>query len=423
MRIFLSRAAHRRAVKAIPGGVNSPVRAFRAVGGQPLFIESAKGATIRDVDGNEFLDYVMSWGPLILGHAFPPVLAAIRAAAAKGTSYGAPTVGEVELAELIRTALPSMERVRLTSSGTEACMSAVRVARGFTKRDVVVKFDGCYHGHSDGLLVKAGSGPATFGVPDSGGVPEDVARNTLVVPYNDLRAVERMLKARKVAAVIVEPIAGNMGVVAPSDEFLPGLRTLCTKHGALLIFDEVISGFRATFGGAQTVYGVTPDLTTLGKIIGGGLPVGAYGGRRDVMACVSPVGPVYQAGTLSGNPLAVAAGLAQLSYLRDHPEVYARLEAIADGLEEGLREISNGRPVCVNRVGSTLTLFFNRGPVTDWASASTSDTKAFAKFFRAMLARGVYLPPSQYEAWFLSAAHTARDVEQTLEAAKKAIRG
>jgi glutamate-1-semialdehyde 2,1-aminomutase len=421
MRISLSRAAHRRAAAVIPGGVNSPVRAFRAVGGGPLFIERAKGARIRDLDGNEFVDYVMSWGPLILGHAFPPVLAAIRAAAARGTSYGAPTTGEVELAELIREALPSMERVRLTSSGTEACMSALRVARGFTKRDVVVKFDGCYHGHSDGLLVKAGSGLATYGVPDSAGVPAGVAKQTVVLPYNELRPVERVLASTKVAAVIVEPVAGNMGVVAPREDFLPGLRRLCTKHGALLIFDEVISGFRATFGGAQTVFGVTPDLTTLGKIIGGGLPVGAYGGRREVMSCVSPEGPVYQAGTLSGNPLAVAAGLAQLRTLRDRPEVYARLEASSAALEEGLRAVAARRGLCVNRVGSTLTLFFQRGPVTDWATASRSDTKAFARFFRGMLASGIYLPPSQYEAWFVSAAHTGGDVARTLAAAERVL--
>jgi glutamate-1-semialdehyde 2,1-aminomutase len=399
--------------------VNSPVRAFRAVGGQPLFVDAGRGSTLIDIDGNRFIDYVMSWGPLILGHAEKPLLAAIRGAMAKGTTFGAPTMGEVELAEEIRAALPSMELVRLVSSGTEACMSAIRAARGFTGRDLLVKFDGCYHGHSDGLLVKAGSGLATFGVPDSAGVPRDIAKNTLVLPYNDLGAVERVLKAKKVAAVIVEPVAGNMGVVLPGEGFLPGLRRLCTKHGALLVFDEVITGFRATYGGVQTVVGVTPDLTTLGKIVGGGLPLAAYGGRRKILECISPVGPVYQAGTLSGNPLAVAAGRAQLAFLRDHPEVYARLEVSGARLEEGLLDVARrrGRELCVNRSGSTLTLFFQPGPVTNWDSASRSDTKAFATFHRGMLSRGIYLPPSQYEAWFLSVAHSDRDLEATLQAA------
>ena len=407
-----SEAAFLRARSVIPGGVNSPVRAFRAVGGDPFFVASAKGSRIRDVDGNEYVDYVGSWGPMILGHAPPVVLEAIARAAEKGTSYGAPTVAEVEMAELLTAALPSMEKVRLVSSGTEACMSALRVARGFTRRDDIVKFEGCYHGHSDGLLVKAGSGAATFGVPTSPGVPADYAKHTLVLPYNDLEAVRALFrkKGKAIAAVIVEPVAGNMGVVPPAPGFLEGLRDVTERFGALLIFDEVISGFRVCYGGAQTITGVSPDLTCLGKIMGGGLPAAAYGGRKDVMGAVSPEGPVYQAGTLSGNPLAVAAGLAQLKKLRDNPGIYSSLDAKTAGL------VTAFRGVTVNRAGSLFTAFFTKGPVTDWDSAARSDTRKFARFHRHMRERGIALPPSQFEAWFVSDAHTRADLERTAEA-------
>ncbi len=423
MKFTRSREAFGRAKRVIPGGVNSPVRAFRAVGGRPLFVSAGRGSRIDDLDGNRLIDYVMSWGPLILGHAAKPVLAAVRRTMSKGTTFGAPTVAEIELAERIRGAFPSMELVRLVSSGTEACMSALRAARGFTKRDAIAKFDGCYHGHADSLLVKAGSGLATFGEPDSGGVPRDVAKHTIVLPYNDADAVERALKSKKIAALIVEPVAGNMGVVLPRDGFLRRLRTVCTRTGTVLIFDEVMTGFRPCYGGVQTIEGIKPDLTTLGKIVGGGMPLAAYGGRREIMEGVSPLGPVYQAGTLSGNPLAVAAGLAQVDYLRDHPEVYARLEVLGSRLEEGLCDVAKRRrrELCVNRFGSMLTLFFQAGPVTDWKSASGGDAKAFAAFFQKMLKRGVYLPPSPYEAWFLSAAHTDRDLEATLRAAHAAL--
>jgi glutamate-1-semialdehyde 2,1-aminomutase len=407
-----SEAAFRRARTVIPGGVNSPVRAFRAVGGSPFFVASARGSKIRDLDGNEYLDYVGSWGPLILGHAPESVLAAVRRAAGRGTSYGAPTLAEVELAELLSAALPSLEMVRLVSSGTEACMSALRVARGFTKRDDIVKFEGCYHGHSDGLLVQAGSGAATFGVPTSPGVPADLAKHTLVLPYNNLEALRSLLKKRwkSVAAVIVEPVAGNMGVVPPAPGFLEELRALTARHGILLIFDEVITGFRLCYGGAQSIYGVSPDLTCLGKIIGGGLPAAAYGGRRDIMALVSPQGPVYQAGTLSGNPLAVAAGIAQLRALRDNPGIYATLEARSAQLASAFRGVT------VNRVGSMFTPFFARGPISDWDRAATSDTKKFAKFHRHLRERGIAIAPSQFEAWFVSAAHSKSDIDRTIKA-------
>ena len=407
-----SEATFQRARSVIPGGVNSPVRAFGAVGGSPFFVASAKGSRIRDIDGNEYIDYVGSWGPMILGHAPAEVLEAIARAAEKGTSYGAPTLAEVQMAELLTAALPSMEMVRLVSSGTEACMSALRVARGFTKRDDIVKFEGCYHGHSDGLLVKAGSGAATFGVPTSPGVPADYAKHTLVLPYNDLDAVRALFrrKGKSIAALIVEPIAGNMGVVLPAPGFLEGLRDVTRENGALLIFDEVISGFRVCFGGAQTTTGVTPDLTCLGKIMGGGLPAAAYGGRKAVMSAVSPEGPVYQAGTLSGNPLAVAAGLAQLKTLRDNPGIYSSLDAKTAGL------VSAFKGVTVNRAGSLFTAFFTKRPVTDWDSAAASDTKLFAKFHRHMRERGIALPPSQFEAWFVSAAHSKADLEKTADA-------
>jgi len=413
-----SEAAFQRARSVIPGGVNSPVRAFKAVGGAPFFAASAKGSRIRDIDGNEYIDYVCSWGPMILGHAPPEVLEAVAAAAAKGTSYGAPTVAEVEMAELLSAAIPSLEKVRLVSSGTEACMSALRVARGFTKRDDVLKFEGCYHGHSDGMLVQAGSGAATFGVPTSPGVPADTAKHTLVLPYNDLEAVRALVKKRwkSIAAIIVEPVAGNMGVVAPAPGFLEGLRELSERHGIVLVFDEVITGFRLCYGGAQSIYGIAPDLTCLGKIIGGGLPAAAYGGRREIMGLVSPEGPVYQAGTLSGNPLAVAAGIAQLRLLRENPGIYSTLEARTAELAAAFRGVT------VNRVGSLLTPFFARGPITDWTSAARSDTKKFAKFHRHLRERGIAAPPSQYEAWFVSRAHSPADLSRTA-AAIRSFRG
>jgi glutamate-1-semialdehyde 2,1-aminomutase len=412
------------AARLMPGGVNSPVRAFRGVGGSPFFVARGDGARLVDVDGRSYIDYVMSWGPLILGHAPKRVTDALRAALDRGTSYGAPTPGEVELAREIAAAVPSMEMLRLVSSGTEAAMSVLRVARGVTGRPKLVKFEGGYHGHADSLLVKAGSGGATFGVPDSLGVPADLARLTLTVPYNDLDAVRALLEAdgREVAAVIVEPVAGNMGVVPPAPGFLAGLRELTRHHGVLLIFDEVITGFRVGYGGAQARYGVTPDLTILGKIIGGGLPVGAYGGRREIMESVSPLGGVYQAGTLSGNPLAVAAGLETLRALRE-PGVYETLEARAVALEAGLGEAAAraGVPATVNRVGSMLTAFFTAGPVTDWTSAARADRPRYGAFFHAMLGRGVYLAPSQFEAAFLSLAHSPDEVAMTVEAARAAL--
>jgi glutamate-1-semialdehyde 2,1-aminomutase len=419
-----SPAWFRRAERVIPGGVNSPVRAFRAVGGEPFFVARAAGARLWDVDGRSYLDFVGSWGPLILGHAPAAVVEAVTEAVRHGTSYGAPTPAEVEMAELLTEAYPSMDLVRLVSSGTEAAMSALRVARGATGREVIVKFDGCYHGHGDSLLVRAGSGGATLSIPDSGGVPEALARLTVTVPFNDLGAVRRVFAERghEIAAVIVEPVAGNMGVVPPRAGFLQGLRELCTAHGALLIFDEVITGFRVAWGGAQALYGVVPDLTCLGKIIGGGLPVGAYGGRRDVMAHVAPLGRVYQAGTLSGNPLAVAAGLATLRALKT-AGTYERLERLGAALEAGLRTAAAraGVPLTVNRVGSMLTAFFTEGPVEDYAGARRSDTSRYARFFHGMLARGVFLAPSQFEAAFVSLAHTEADIEAAARAAAEVL--
>ncbi len=414
------------AQRVIPGGVNSPVRAFRGVGGQPFFVAYARGARITDVDGHEYLDFLGSWGPLILGHAAPAVVEAITEAAQRGTSYGAPTAAEVEMAEAITAAYPSMEMVRLVSSGTEAAMSAIRLARGATGRDVLLKFDGCYHGHADSLLVRAGSGGATFGIPDSGGVPAALAQLTVTVPFNDLDAVRDVFRRRgdEICGVIVEPVAGNMGVVPPRAGFLEGLREVCSAHGALLVFDEVITGFRVAYGGAQARYGVRPDLTCLGKIIGGGLPVGAYGGRRDLMTRVAPLGPVYQAGTLSGNPLAVAAGLATLRALREG-DPYARLEVLGARLEQGLRAAAekSGVALTVNRVGSMLTAFFTGAPVTDYASARRADTARYAKYFHAMLARGVFLAASQFEAAFVSLAHTDADLDTAARAAAEALRG
>jgi glutamate-1-semialdehyde 2,1-aminomutase len=412
------------AQRVIPGGVNSPVRAFRGVGGRPFFVERAEGARIYDVDGGSYIDFLGSWGPLILGHAPPAVVEAVTAAARRGMSYGAPTAQEVEIAEVITQAYPSMELVRLVSSGTEAAMSAIRVARGATGRDVIVKFDGGYHGHADSLLVKAGSGGATFSVPDSRGVPTPLAALTITLPFNDLEAVGRTFRerGRGIAAVVVEPVAGNMGVVPPAPGFLRGLHATCSEAGAVLIFDEVITGFRVAYGGAQARYGVRPDLTCLGKIIGGGLPVGAYGGRRDLMEQVAPLGGVYQAGTLSGNPLAVAAGLATLRALRA-PGVYERLEQHGARLEAGLEAAARaaGVALCVNRVGSMLTAFFCEGPVTDYASARRADTARYARYFHAMLGRGVFLAPSQFEAAFVSTAHSEEDIERAGRAAAEAM--
>jgi glutamate-1-semialdehyde 2,1-aminomutase len=425
MKITRSIKLFEKAQHLIPGGVNSPVRAFRSVGGQPRFIKRAKGARLYDLDGNTYIDYVLSWGPMILGHASPTVVSAIKNAAERGTSYGAPTELEVELADQIRDAFPSMEKSRLVSSGTEAVMSAIRVARGFTKRDGVLKFEGCYHGHSDYLLAKAGSGLTTLGIPDSLGVPADFAKHTLTAPYNDIRTVQRILRDRgkDLACIIVEPVAGNMGVVPPAPDFLPALRQLATDHDILLIFDEVISGFRVHYGGAQALYGVTPDLTVLGKIIGGGLPVGAYGGRRDIMDLIAPAGPVYQAGTLSGNPLAVTAGLATLKQLRAK-NLYKQLEDRSAALARGVADEAKraGIALTQTRVGSMLTSFFTQEPVVDWNSAKKSDTKRYGLFFHGMLEQGIYLAPSQFEAAFLSTAHTSADIEKTIRAARVAFR-
>jgi glutamate-1-semialdehyde 2,1-aminomutase len=413
-----------QASSILPGGVDSPVRAFQAVGGTPLFISRASGATIRDVDGNTYIDYVMSWGPLIHGHAPRGLVRAISAAARHGTSFGAPTALEHELGALVRTLMPSMERVRFVSSGTEAAMSAIRVARAFTNRPRIVKFAGCYHGHADAFLVKAGSGALTLGIPTSPGVTPAVAADTLIAQYNDLASVDSLFSEHgsSIAAIIVEPIAGNIGVVPPADGFLRGLRERCTANGSALIFDEVISGFRAAPGGAQSVFAIRPDLTCLGKIIGGGLPVGAYGGRVELMSLVAPAGPVYQAGTLSGNPMAMTAGLWALKRLQ--PRLYTNLARrgtmLAAGLAEAARDASV--PLQVNAFGSVVTPFFTNAPVRDYDSALSANTAAYATFFRAMLARGVYPPPSQFEAWFLSAAHTDRDIAKTIAAARGAMK-
>jgi glutamate-1-semialdehyde 2,1-aminomutase len=413
-----------RAQQVIPGGVNSPVRAFRAVGGKPLFIERGNGSNIWDVDGKEYIDYVGSWGPLIFGHRSPEVIEALNQVLAIGTSFGAPTEREVELAELITQLLPSVEKVRLVSSGTEATLSAVRLARGFTGRERIIKFDGCYHGHGDSLLVRAGSGVATLGLPDSPGVPSSLAELTTVLPFNDAKALKSQFDRRgnEVACVIIEPVAGNMGCVGPRSGYLELLRDLTKRSGSILIFDEVMTGFRVALGGAQQRYGVQPDLTTLGKVIGGGLPVGAYGGRAEIMNRIAPAGPVYQAGTLSGNPLAVSAGLATLRRLQKESP-YERLEALGAQLERGLigAAAKAGVPVRVNRVGSMLTLFFTDREVDDFQSAKTSDTERFNRFFHAMLDRGIYLPPSQFEAAFISAAHTESDIIQTVNAAARAL--
>ncbi len=412
-----SKSLFAKAQQLIPGGVNSPVRACKSVGCDPLFVARADGAHIYDVDGNRFLDFVCSWGPMILGHNHPEVAAAVREALDKGTSYGAPTPSEIELAELVIEALPSVEKVRFVSSGTEATMSAIRLARGYTGRKVVVKFDGCYHGHADSFLVKAGSGVITLGIPGSPGVPEDIVKNTLSIPYNNLEVLEKTLRddSLDIACVIVEPVAGNMGVVPPAAVFLEKLRELTAERGIVLIFDEVITGFRLSYGGAQARFNVMPDLTCLGKIIGGGLPVGAYGGKREIMDHISPVGPVYQAGTLSGNPLAMAAGIATLKVLRQ-PGFYEDLDAKATWFAEELAGIAKRyMPVTLNRVGSMMTGFFTDGPVTDFESAMRADAALYGRHFREMLAQGVWLAPSQFEAAFISAAQSSEELQQALE--------
>ncbi len=416
MKTERSESLFTRAQLAIPGGVNSPVRAFRSVGGTPRFIERGSGSKLIDVDGNQYIDFVSSWGPLILGHCPTPVMDAIRSVLDRGTSFGAPTGRETELAEEISFAMPSMEMVRLVNSGTEATMSALRVARGYTGRELTVKFEGCYHGHVDSLLVKAGSGMATLGIADTQGVPVGFAQTTLALPFNSLEAVEEAFAAHqgKIAAVIVEPVAGNMGCVPPAPGFLEGLREMTERNGALLIFDEVMTGFRLALGGAQQIFRIRPDMTTVGKIVGGGLPLAAYGGRADVMSKVAPLGPIYQAGTLSGNPLAVAAGLAMVRHLKEHPEIYEQLE-------QRTAQLTANPPkgITVNRVGSMFTFFFTDQPVTDWSSAKRSDTSAFGRFFHWMLEHGIYLAPSQFEAGFVSAAHSEQDIQQTVDAAQK----
>ncbi len=421
----VSRKLFSRAVRIIPGGVNSPVRAFKSVGGTPPFISRARGSKVVDADGRTYIDYVLSWGPMILGHAPRRVVDAVRAAGEAGFSFGAPTEGEVRLAEEIIRAVPSIKMVRLVNSGTEATMSALRLARAFTRRDKIVKFAGCYHGHNDSLLVAAGSGAATFGVPDSPGVTRGTARDTIILPFNDSAAVRETFRreGKRIAAVIVEPVAGNMGVVVPKPGFLEGLRRVTRTHGSLLIFDEVMTGFRLARGGAQALFGIRPDLTCLGKVIGGGLPIGAYGGRREIMEMIAPSGPVYQAGTLSGNPLAVAAGIETLGALRQ-PGFYRGLEEASANLEEGLRRTAASArvPVSVARVGSMFTVFFSKRPPSNYDEARKCDTGAFGRFFGGMLRNGVFLPPSQFEAAFLSAAHTAADIRKTSRAAGAALR-
>ncbi|WP_319404241.1 glutamate-1-semialdehyde 2,1-aminomutase [uncultured Anaeromusa sp.] len=420
-----SQEAFVAAKACIPGGVNSPVRSFRSVGGTPPFIAQAQGAYIEDIDGNRYIDYIGSWGPMILGHAHPQVTEALEKAIRKGTSYGAPTLLETELAEMVRHCVPSMELVRMVNSGTEATMSVLRLARAFTGRRKIVKFAGCYHGHHDSLLVKAGSGAATLGVPDSPGVTSEVAGNTLTVEYNDLQALTAAFEAnpQEIAAVIIEPVAGNMGMVLPRDGYLQGVRDLTSKYGALLIFDEVMTGFRVALGGAQSVYGIKPDLTCLGKIIGGGLPVGAYGGRKDIMACIAPAGPVYQAGTLSGNPLAMTAGIATLRLLMETKGFYDELSQKTATLAQGLygRAAKYALPVSTCHLGGMFGLFFHAGPVLDYRTAQQADLDAFCTYFHTLLAQGIYVAPSQFEAAFVSAAHSESDLERTLNAAEHAF--
>ncbi|MFZ5969800.1 MAG: glutamate-1-semialdehyde 2,1-aminomutase [Bacillota bacterium] len=426
MKLEKSKQLFEEAKKYIPGGVNSPVRAFRSVAVDPPFIKKGLGSKIIDVDGNEYIDYVGSWGPLILGHAHPVVVEALKNAVEQGTSYGAPTEIETEVAKLVCEAVPSVEMIRMVNSGTEATMSALRLARGYTGRNLIVKFEGNYHGHSDGLLIKAGSGALTHGVPDSPGVPADIARNTITAAYNDIEGMKRIFEqyGQDIAAVIIEPIAGNMGVVPAAQEFLDYLRSVTEEYGALLIFDEVMTGFRVSFHCAQSIYDIEPDLTCFGKIIGGGLPVGAYGGRRDIMEKMSPAGPIYQAGTLSGNPLAMTAGLVTLKHLRDNPQIYNDLEEKSKQLEEGFRENAKrlGIQAAFNRVGSMLCMFFTDQPVWDYQSALTSDTKKFAVYFEEMLKQGIYMAPSQFEAAFVSAAHSHHDIEVTIRASYDALK-
>lgn len=424
--ISRSTSLFEKAKQFIPGGVNSPVRAFKAVGGNPLFIKRAKGPFLYDEDGNEYVDLINSWGPMILGHAHPLVEEAVKEALSCSPSFGAPTAREVEMAELICAMIPSVERVRMVNSGTEATMSAIRVARGYTGRDKIIKMEGCYHGHGDSFLISAGSGAFTFGFPDSPGVTKGTAQDTLTVPFNDLDAVKLLIEKNpgQIAALILEPVVGNMGCVVPSEGYLKGLRDLCTKSGIVLIFDEVMTGFRLAQGGAQELYNIQPDLTTLGKIIGGGLPVGAYGGKKEIMDFVSPAGPVYQAGTLSGNPMAMAAGLAMLKHLRDNPEIYEQLNDTAEYIIQGLLKqvADNGLPCSVNHVGSMFTLFFTQQRVIDFSSAKTSDVILFGKYFQAMLSRGIYLAPSQYEAVFLSAAIDKSIADRIIEASDESFK-
>ncbi len=409
----------------MPGGVNSPVRAFKAVGGDPLFIKKAKGSKIYDVDGNEYIDYVLSWGPMILGHSHPSVVRALRSAIEKGTSFGAPSPLEVQLAEKVISIYPSIEKVRMVSSGTEATLSAIRVARGFTGRDKIIKFEGCYHGHADGLLVKAGSGATTFGVPDSPGVPKSYAKNTLTLPFNDIKAFKHLLskEGKSVACVIIEPVVGNIGCVLPKDGFLETVRRETRKYDIVLIFDEVMTGFRVAFGGAQAYFGIKPDMTCLGKVIGGGLPVGAYGGRRDIMSMVSPEGPVYQAGTLSGNPIAMTAGIETLKILSKKGS-YEKLERTMRHLEKGLKDAAKRAGVTTRfyRAGTMFCSYFTGTEVIDYATAKTSDTRKFARFFRGMLSRGVNIAPSQFEAGFISLAHSERDISKTVTAAYESMK-
>jgi glutamate-1-semialdehyde 2,1-aminomutase len=418
-------ALYQKALGMIPGGVNSPVRAFKAIGIPPAFIDRGKGSHLWDVDGNEYIDYVGSWGPMILGHAHPRVVAALKKAAPKGTSFGAPTSLEIDLAARVKKAYPSVELLRMVSSGTEAVMGAIRVARGFTGRDKILKFEGCYHGHGDSLLVKAGSGATTFGIPDSLGIPEALARHTLTAPFNDLEAVRTLVgqNPNQLACIIVEPIVGNMGVVLPEAGFLEGLRKICADEGIVLIFDEVITGFRVAYGGAQELYGIKADLTCLGKIIGGGLPVGAYGGKQAIMEKVAPLGGVYQAGTLSGNPMAMTAGLETLDLLKSK-KVYQALGEKTTYLTEGIIKSAEERgiPITINRATGLFTVFFTRGPVTHYQRAKMSDTKRFAQFFIQMMEEGIYLPPSQFEAWFISLAHSQKDLDRTIEACDSAFR-
>ena len=413
------------AQKYLPGGVNSPVRAFKAVEGEPIFIAKAQGSKMWDVDGNEYIDYVLSWGPMILGHGHPRVVEALKAAVENGTSFGAPCELEVKLARMISEAMPSMEMIRMVNSGTEATMSAIRLARAYTNRDKVLKFEGCYHGHTDSLLIRAGSGATTLGIPDSPGIPQDFVKHTLIAPYNDLEGVKKIFakEAGHLACVIVEPVAANMGVIPPNDGFLEGLRQLTQEHDVLLIFDEVISGFRVSYGGAQTLYRIKPDLTCLGKVIGGGLPIGVYGGRREIMQMVAPSGPVYQAGTLSGNPIAMTAGITTLEIL-SQGGMYEDLEEKAKHLFEGLVDAAQKAMMAINptRIGSLLCLFFTHEKVINYATAKKSDTAAFGRFFSAMLEQGIYLPPSQFEAIFLSTAHSHQDIEQTLKVARTAFK-